>query len=128
MRLFCWIKVHAVALGFNMIAALVVLIAGGSGTTFALSIVFFIIFTPLSYVCWFRPAYKGFRLVFEFFCCCCELDDTILTIGNNWILFSVFLILNWLIHVFDLYFLEVTIQLILCCTFSCFLHSVYSRS
>jgi len=57
---YLWIF-HAVALGFNMIAALVVLIAGGSGTTFALSIVFFIIFTPLSYVCWFRPAYKGFR-------------------------------------------------------------------
>jgi len=59
---YLWIF-HACVLGFNILAALVVLISGGSRSvsTFALSIVFFILFTPLSYVCWFRPAYKGFR-------------------------------------------------------------------
>jgi len=57
---YLWIF-HSVALGFNIIAALVVMVAGGSATTFGLSILFFFLFTPLSYVCWFRPAYKGFR-------------------------------------------------------------------
>lgn len=52
---------HALILGFNIIAALVVFISGLGGTTFWFSIVYFILFTPLSYVCWFRPAYKGFR-------------------------------------------------------------------
>lgn len=52
---------HALVLGFNIIAALVVWISGMSGATFAFSILYFVLFTPLSYVCWFRPAYKGFR-------------------------------------------------------------------
>lgn len=52
---------HALVLAFNIIAALVVFISGFSGTTFGFSILYFILFTPLSYVCWFRPAYKGFR-------------------------------------------------------------------
>lgn len=53
---------HALLLAFNIIAALVVwTTTDKSGTTFGFSILYFILFTPLSYVCWFRPAYKGFR-------------------------------------------------------------------
>lgn len=52
---------HSFTLAFNIIAALVVFIATGWGTTFGLSILYFVVFTPCSYACWFRPAYKGFR-------------------------------------------------------------------
>jgi hypothetical protein len=63
-----WVRVlfylwlfHTFTLGFNIIAALVVFIALGNGVTFGFSILFFVIFAPASYVCWFRPVYKGFR-------------------------------------------------------------------
>jgi len=53
---------HSLVLGINIIAALVVWISTDKGgTTFGFSILYFLLFTPLSYVCWFRPAYKGFR-------------------------------------------------------------------
>ena len=69
---------YTCTLGFNIISALVVLITTDNyGSTFGFSILFFIIFTPMSYICWFRPAYKAFRsdssvnfmlFFFVFFC------------------------------------------------------------
>ena len=32
-----------------------------SGITFALSIVYVVLFTPCSFICWYRPLYKAFR-------------------------------------------------------------------
>ena len=32
-----------------------------SGVTFGLSIVYLLLFTPCSFVCWYRPLYKAFR-------------------------------------------------------------------
>lgn len=58
---YLWIF-HTAVLGFNIIAATTVWISTDKGgTTFGFSILYFVLFTPLSYVCWFRPAYKGFR-------------------------------------------------------------------
>lgn len=76
MLFYLWIF-HACTLAFNIIAALVVLITTNQFATFGFSILFFVLFTPMSYVCWFRPAYKAFRsdssvnfmlFFFVFFC------------------------------------------------------------
>lgn len=37
--------------------------AGHSGMTFGLSILYLVLFTPCSFVCWYRPLYKAFRSV-----------------------------------------------------------------
>ena len=45
-----------------MIVGLFYLFAGGDfGQTFGLGLLYFVLFTPVSFVCWFRPAYKAFR-------------------------------------------------------------------
>jgi hypothetical protein len=55
-------SVHGCTLFFNCIGAVVVWIAGGDdGVSFGLSLLYFLLFTPCSYMCWFRPAYKAFR-------------------------------------------------------------------
>ncbi len=46
----------------NLAVALLYLFAGGDyGATFGLALIYFFIFTPASYLCWFRPGYKAFR-------------------------------------------------------------------
>jgi len=54
----------------NVVGALTYLIASvhhgidnQSGTTFAMSIVCAVLYTPCSFVCWYRPIYNAFRLV-----------------------------------------------------------------
>lgn len=45
-----------------MVVGLLYLFVGGDlGGTFGLALVYFFIFTPASFLCWFRPAYKAFR-------------------------------------------------------------------
>ncbi|KAG8197188.1 hypothetical protein JTE90_011346 [Oedothorax gibbosus] len=58
---YLWIY-YACVMCLNMLAALALLIAGaGSATLFGFSLLAFLLFTPLSFVCWFRPLYKAFR-------------------------------------------------------------------
>jgi len=53
---------HGFTLFLNIIAALAVfIVVDTEGVSFALAIFYFILFTPCSYLCWFRPAYKAFR-------------------------------------------------------------------
>ncbi|XP_013411490.1 secretory carrier-associated membrane protein 1 isoform X2 [Lingula anatina] len=61
---------HACVLVLNVLGSLAYFISkskdpsansSGAGVTFGLSILFFILFTPCSFICWYRPVYKAFR-------------------------------------------------------------------
>ena len=58
---YLWIAHTALLLINMMVGVLYMFVGGDNGETFGLSLVYMGIFTPLSFVCWFRPAYKGFR-------------------------------------------------------------------
>ncbi|XP_008577991.1 PREDICTED: secretory carrier-associated membrane protein 3 isoform X2 [Galeopterus variegatus] len=49
------------ALLLNFLACLASFCVNGSGTDFGLSILWILLFTPCSFVCWYRPMYKAFR-------------------------------------------------------------------
>ena len=59
---YLWIG-HASLLIANFVTMFLFLCVGGDSAPsyFGLSLVYGAIFTPASYVCWFRPAYKAFR-------------------------------------------------------------------
>lgn len=58
------ISVYACVLFLNIWASLAYFIADSSGgATFGMSIVWFVLFTPCSFICWYRPLYKAFRYV-----------------------------------------------------------------
>merc|ERR1719273_951742 len=58
---YLWVG-HVCLLFANLLTGLLYLFAGGDlGATFGFALIYCIIFTPASFVCWFRPAYKAFR-------------------------------------------------------------------
>uniref|UniRef100_A0A8C6V5C3 Secretory carrier-associated membrane protein n=1 Tax=Naja naja TaxID=35670 RepID=A0A8C6V5C3_NAJNA len=52
---------YCITLNVNLIACLAWWIGGGEGVNFGLAILWLVLFSPCSYVCWFRPVYKAFR-------------------------------------------------------------------
>ncbi|KAL7640570.1 UNVERIFIED_CONTAM: hypothetical protein RMT77_008845 [Armadillidium vulgare] len=52
---------HVLMLVVNVLGGLALFISLGDGGTFGLAVLYLILFSPLSYVCWFRPIYKAFR-------------------------------------------------------------------
>ncbi|XP_064652249.1 secretory carrier-associated membrane protein 1-like isoform X2 [Lineus longissimus] len=56
---------HVCVLFLNILGGLAYFIAdsgsSSGGTTFGLAILYFVLFTPCSFVCWYRPVYKAFR-------------------------------------------------------------------
>ncbi|EDV95430.1 secretory carrier-associated membrane protein 1 [Drosophila grimshawi] len=52
---------YTLTLAANIIGCLILLFHEGHVANFFLAIFYMILFTPASYVCWFRPAYKAFR-------------------------------------------------------------------
>ncbi|KAL1007684.1 hypothetical protein UPYG_G00090170 [Umbra pygmaea] len=53
---------HSATLFLNLLACLAFFTAQASaGVDFGLSILWFILFTPVSFLCWYRPVYKAFR-------------------------------------------------------------------
>lgn len=53
--------VNSVTLAVNLVGCLAWLIGGGGATNFGLAFLWLVLFTPCSYVCWFRPIYKAFK-------------------------------------------------------------------
>lgn len=56
--------VHSVTLFLNLLACLAWFsVQQERGVDFGLSILWFILFTPCAFLCWYRPIYKAFRQV-----------------------------------------------------------------
>lgn len=54
--------VHGCVMVLNILGGLALIFKTSEGfTTFGLGILYLILFTPISFLCWFRPAYKAFR-------------------------------------------------------------------
>nr|XP_046249760.1 secretory carrier membrane protein 2, like isoform X2 [Scatophagus argus] len=53
---------HSATLFLNVLACLAYFTADTqNGVDFGLSILWFVLFTPVSFICWYRPVYKAFR-------------------------------------------------------------------
>ncbi|XP_043909910.1 secretory carrier-associated membrane protein 4 [Protopterus annectens] len=52
---------YCITLVVNLVACLAWWIGGGGGVNFGFSVLWLVLFSPCSYVCWFRPVYKAFR-------------------------------------------------------------------
>ncbi|KAJ0001843.1 hypothetical protein NQD34_001639 [Periophthalmus magnuspinnatus] len=54
---------HSATLFLNVLGCLAYFTAGSTthGVDFGLSILWFVLFTPVAFVCWYRPVYKAFR-------------------------------------------------------------------
>ncbi|CAJ1049284.1 secretory carrier membrane protein 2%2C like [Xyrichtys novacula] len=53
---------HSATLFLNVLACLAYFTAdAANGVDFGLSILWFILFTPVSFICWYRPVYRAFR-------------------------------------------------------------------
>ncbi|KAJ9596724.1 hypothetical protein L9F63_012247, partial [Diploptera punctata] len=52
---------HACVMVLNVVGGLALMINNSQFTMFGLAILYLILFTPFSFLCWYRPAYKAFR-------------------------------------------------------------------
>ena len=61
-RLYRLWMAHVILLFVNLlVGSFYVFVGGDRGETFGLALINWMLFTPLSFLCWFRPAYKAFR-------------------------------------------------------------------
>ncbi|XP_073435673.1 secretory carrier-associated membrane protein 5 [Dendrobates tinctorius] len=60
-RLYYLWMLNSITLAVNLIGCLAWMIGGGAAMNFGLAFLWLILFTPCSYVCWFRPIYKAFK-------------------------------------------------------------------
>ncbi|XP_049765191.1 secretory carrier-associated membrane protein 1 isoform X1 [Schistocerca cancellata] len=52
---------HACIMLLNVFGGLLLMFSVADFTTFGLGLLYLILFTPFSFLCWYRPAYKAFR-------------------------------------------------------------------
>ncbi|XP_050970105.1 secretory carrier membrane protein 2, like [Labeo rohita] len=61
MMYYLWMY-HSLTLFLNLLACLVYFsVSTANGVDFGLSILWFILFTPVAFLCWYRPVYKAFK-------------------------------------------------------------------
>lgn len=60
-RLYYLWMFYAMVMVVNILGGLVILIHSGEFRTFGLAIFYAVLFTPASFLCWYRPAYKAFK-------------------------------------------------------------------
>ncbi|XP_041082819.1 secretory carrier-associated membrane protein 5-like [Polyodon spathula] len=60
-RLYHLWMLNSITLAMNLIGCLAWMCGGGGAVNFGMAILWLILFTPCSYVCWFRPIYKAFK-------------------------------------------------------------------
>ncbi|KFV02586.1 Secretory carrier-associated membrane protein 2, partial [Pterocles gutturalis] len=66
-RLYYLWMLHSITLFLNLLACLAwFTVESQRGVDFGLSILWFILFTPCAFLCWYRPIYKAFRQVLSF--------------------------------------------------------------
>ncbi|KFW84628.1 Secretory carrier-associated membrane protein 2, partial [Phalacrocorax carbo] len=66
MLYYLWM-LHSITLLLNLLACLAwFTVKSDRGVDFGLSILWFILFTPCAFLCWYRPIYKAFRQVLSF--------------------------------------------------------------
>ena len=81
--------VHALLMVLNLLGGVCFLFSGqDKGSMFGLGLVYAFFFIPLSFLCWFRPAYKAFRndssfnfMLFFFIFFCQFLFSCIMALG-----------------------------------------------
>lgn len=56
-------SVNSATLAVNLVGCFAWMFGGGGVTNFGMAIIWLLMFTPCSYVCWFRPIYKAFKWV-----------------------------------------------------------------
>ncbi|NXN66730.1 SCAM2 protein, partial [Himantopus himantopus] len=79
MLYYLWM-LHSITLLLNLLACLAwFTVDVQRGVDFGLSILWFVLFTPCAFLCWYRPIYKAFRQGFGFHSCCrlsCRSDSS----------------------------------------------------
>ncbi|XP_067275674.1 secretory carrier-associated membrane protein 5 [Pseudorasbora parva] len=63
---YLWI-LYGVTLLVNFFGCMAWMFGGGGVTNFGMSIIWLVLFTPCSYVCWFRPIYNAFKTDSSFY-------------------------------------------------------------
>jgi len=52
---------HAALMVINVVGGLLLILHKGDFSTFGVGVIYTLIFTPFSFICWYRPIYKAFR-------------------------------------------------------------------
>ncbi|KAI8035073.1 hypothetical protein M5D96_012166 [Drosophila gunungcola] len=120
---YIWIF-YTMTLLANVIGGLILLFHAGEFETFFLAIFYTMLFSPASYVCWFRPAYKAFRndssfnfMVFFFIYFFQTLYSIVQTVGFNKMGYCGFITA---IGQFDGYPSGIIVGILLLCVSFCF--------